>query len=107
MFVEENMAEPESSSESTTEPVAQLFELFDVVAVNAAREYCMIAIDTTEMTISIVTPTTASTDALETRAPPTAPPTITTFPTTALPIVLRRRYRQRGTSPTAFVNRCC
>jgi hypothetical protein len=46
MFDELNAAEPASSSESAIEPVAQLFEVFAVVAVNAAREYCMIEIDT-------------------------------------------------------------
>src|SRR5437763_10919661 len=41
-----NMAVALSSSLSATEPVDQLFAVLAVVAVNAAREYCMIETDT-------------------------------------------------------------
>ena len=60
MFVALNIAVPESSSLSTTEPVAQLLALFAVEPVNAAFEYRMITIETPHAVTSTAN-TTATT----------------------------------------------
>jgi hypothetical protein len=46
MFVALNIAVPDESLLNATDPVAQLLALFEVEALNAAREYCIIDTET-------------------------------------------------------------